>query len=214
MNQPINQVADPDLRSLLNAHRTELFSTLNCHQVGQIVSFNAALQTAVVKISINKQVVDYTKRPAAFIYLPYPLLTDCPVFIPSGGTGYLTFPITAGDPCLVLFNDRDLDNWFAGGANTPANSTRMHDLSDGMVLVGVRNQVGALAAFNEDSAELAYAGGKLKIADKVALDGDETTLKLLFDKVITALTALNAKTGPSAATQIADVTTESGKLFQ
>lgn len=214
MNQPIQQVVDPDLRSLLNAHRQEIFAGLNCQQVGEIVTFNDALQTATVKIGMNKQVVDYTKTPPAFIYLPYPLLTDCPVFMPAGGTGRLTFPIKPGDPCLILFNDRDLDNWFSGGANTPPNSGRMHDLSDGLVLVGIRSKALAYGDYNTDSAELRYKDGKLLLADKVALNGKDSDLKTMFSKVIAALTALDAKTGPSAAAQITAVTTESGKLFQ
>lgn len=213
-NVPQTQVADPDLRALLNAHRREIFSSLNCHQVGEIVAFNSAKQTATVKIGMSKQVVDYTKNPPAYINKNYPLLTDCPIFIPSGGTGYLTFPVAAGDPCLVLFNDRDLDNWFKGGPGSPPNGTRAHDLSDGLVLVGFRHEADAIVGYDTTSAVLAYAGGKLKIADKVALDGDETTLKNVLNAIITALTALNGKTGPSAATQIAAAQTEINDLMQ
>lgn len=212
-NQPIAQVTDPDLRSLLLAFKQEIMGTLNCHQVGQIVSFDSGKQTATVKLAINKQVVDYTQNPPQWIYLPYPLLTDCPVFIPSGGTGRLTFPVAAGDPCLVLFNDRDLDNWFSGGSNTPPNSNRTHDLSDGMVLVGVRNLATKLTAYNTSQAELAFAGGKLKVGDKVALDGNASTLKIVLNTLITALTALDAKTGPSAATQIALAQTQINNLM-
>lgn len=215
MNQPIAQIPQPDLRSVLNAHRREIFAALNCHQVGVIVSFDQALQTATVKIAMNKQVVDYTQTPPAYVYKPYPLLTDCPVFFAGGGeNGALTFPVAAGDPCVLIFNDRDLDNWFAGGANTPPNSSRQHDLSDGMVLVGFRNKVNAIADFDPDHARLSFKGGKLLIGDKVALDGDLSTLRDVLQKVVDALTALNAKTGPSAAAQIALVTTEIDKLLE
>lgn len=212
---PQTQIPDPDLRSLLNAHRREIFSSLNCHQLAEIVKFDPDAQTATVKIAMNKQVVDYTKNPPAYIYLPYPLLTDCPVFFAGGGDkGALTFPVVPGDSCLVLFNDRDIDNWFTGGANTPPNSSRQHDLSDGLVLVGFRNKAGAIQDFDQDNAKLSFQGGALKIADKVALDGDLSTLRDVLEKVVDALTALNAKTGPSAAAQIALVTTEIDKLLQ
>lgn len=212
--QPIQQIPDPDLRALLNAHRRETMALLNCHQVGEIVAFDQTLQTATVKIAMNKQVVDYTKTPAAFVYVPYPLLTDCPVYFPSGGGARLTYPVAAGDPCVILFNDRDIDNWFTGGANTPPNSSRVHDLSDGLVLVGFRNKATALANFYADGAELAAAGGSLKIADKVALDGSASTLRAVLEKVVAMGTALDAKTGPSAAAQILAVTTEINKLLQ
>lgn len=214
MNAPIQQIPDPDLGSLLNARSRDTSANLNCHQVGVIVSFDPDKQTASVKIAMNKQVVDYSKNPPAFNYLPYPVLTDCPVFMPAGGTGRLTFPIQPGDPCIIIFNDRDLDNWFSGGASTPPNSSRIHDLSDGIVLVGIRNVALAYGDYNTASAELRYKDGALLLADKVALNGKDSDLKTMFAKVIAALTALDAKTGPSAATQIAAVTTESGKLFQ
>lgn len=214
-NQPILPIPEPDLRALLTAHRRDVSSSLYCHLVGEIVSFDPETQTASVKIAVNKQVVDYRRNPPAFIYLPYPVLTDCPVYFPSGGTnGHLTFPVAPGDPCLVMFHDRDLDNWFNGGANTPPNSDRQHDLSDGMVLVGVRNRAGVIADFYEDGAEVASGGGKLRIADKVALDGADSTLRTVLQKVKDALTALDAKTGPSAATQILAVQTELDKLLQ
>lgn len=212
---PQTQIPDPDLRSLLNAHRREIFGSLNCHQLGEIVSFDPALQTATVKIATNKQVVDYKKNPPAYVYLPYPLLTDCPVYFAGGGPkGALTFPVAPGDQCLVLFNDRDIDNWFAGGANTPPNSSRQHDLSDGLVLVGFRNKAGALPSVDADHASLTYKGGALLVGDKLALSGDLSTLRAVLEKVVDALTALNAKTGPSAGTQIAAVTTEINNLLE
>ncbi len=213
-NEPITPVPEPDLRALLNAQMRILFSTLNCHQVGEVVSFDPVRQTASVKIAMNKQVVDYRQRPARYTFVPYPVLTDCPVFFASGGDGRLTFPVTAGDPCLVLFNDRDIDNWFSGGPNTPPNSDRQHDLSDGMIIVGFRYKAAALADFYADGAELAFGDSRLRLADKVALDGKDSTLKTLVTVLIAALTRLDTKTGPSAATEIAAVSTEATKLFQ
>jgi hypothetical protein len=49
-------------------------------------------------------------------------------------------PIQSGDTCLVLFCDRDLDNWFESGQITTLNSNRVHDLSDGVALVGIRHK--------------------------------------------------------------------------
>ncbi len=213
-NQPITQIPDPDLRALLNAHRAEIFGSFNAHQVGEVVSFDEDVQTATVKISLNKQVVDFTKSPPAYVYLPYPLLTDCPVYSPSGGKGWLTFPVTAGDPCLVLFNDRDLDNWFEGGGNVPPNSDRKHDLSDGLVIVGFRSRTKAIPDFYMDGAELRFDESFLRLAAKVKLANADTDLKAVLTKVVLALTALDAKTGPSAAVPIAAVTTEINKLLQ
>lgn len=212
--KPVTTVNDPDLKSLLEQVKTGILASINCSQVGEIVSFDPAKQTAQVQLKIMRLFVDRTSTPAKYVPKTYPLLVDCPVFIPAGGSGRLTFPIQPGDPCLVVFNDRDIDNWYETGTTLPPNSPRLHDLSDGFVLVGFRNKANAITDFNATDAELRFAGGILKLNDKVALNGADASLRTVLQKIIDALTALNAKTGPSAATQISDAQTETDNLLQ
>lgn len=204
----IASVESPDLFTLITQFLQNFAFNFNCHQVGVIKSFDAAKQTAQIQICVLRQVPDLDSQPPVFKSVPYPLLLDCPVFVPAGGSGYLTFPVTAGDSCLVLFNDRDIDIWFDTGGTALPNSQRAHDLSDGLALVGFRNKANALAAYSTTGAELAFAGGKLNINDKIALNAAALTLKTLLTDIKAALTALNAKTGPSAATEIAQVATD------
>lgn len=232
MNPPIQSPVPPDLRALLDIFKSELRYDLNCHQVGQIISFDASKQTASVQISVLKTLPDGKQ-------VPYPVLGDCPVAILSGGTAYLQMPIQSGDPCLVLFNDRDIDNWFTTGNVVAPNTERAHDLSDGLVIVGVRNLGNKLAGYLLTGAALvnngarvtvlntgaiqitgkeggtvtvdtsgnlsleAEDGASLTLDDKVALDSASGSLSSVLSALMTALTALNGKTGPSAATQIA-----------
>jgi hypothetical protein len=211
---PVGTVYDPNLKSLLEQVKRDVLTTINCSQVGEIVSFDAAKQTAKVQLKIMRLIADRTSSPIVYIPKICPLLIDCPVMILSGGNGRLTFPIAAGDPCLVVFNDRDIDNWFATGATLPPNSTRLHDLSDGLAIVGFRNQANAITDYNTDDAELRFAGGVLKVNDKIALDGAVAGLKSTLQKIIDALTRLDLKTGPSAATQIAAAQTEADAFLQ
>ncbi|CAK9250669.1 unnamed protein product [Sphagnum jensenii] len=46
-------------------------------------------------------------------------------------------PIAQGDQCLILFNDRSIDNWFTSGQVQPLASSRLHSFSDGIALVGL-----------------------------------------------------------------------------
>lgn len=69
-----------------------------------------------------------------------PLLLDCPVCFPGGGGATLTFPIKPGDECLVVFASRCIDSWWQLGGVRGQAEIRMHDLSDGFVLPGVRSQ--------------------------------------------------------------------------
>lgn len=211
---PISTVYDPNLKSLLDQVKRDVLTTINCSQVGEIVVFDAAKQTAQIQLKIMRLVADRTAQPVVYIPKICPLLIDCPVMVLSGGSGRITFPILPGDTCLVVFNDRDIDNWFKTGATLPPNSTRLHDLSDGLAIVGFRTQANAISGYNTTDAELRFAGGALKVNNKIALDGADAGLKSTLQKIIDALTALNGKTGPSAVTQINAAQTEANNFLQ
>ena len=191
-------VVPPDLRATLNAFRTELFYNLNCHQLGEIVSFDAATQTATIQLMVDIQTNDAVYR--------YPLLTNCPVFVLSGANGCITMPVAVGDSCLVLFNDRDIDNWYESGTEAVPNSTRTHDLSDGLALVGFRNQANKIFGYDPTEVQIRNGTGKIAItADtgKVKVSNDLGSLLNAMNKIILALTALNTvKSGGTAAAQI------------
>lgn len=170
-SQPTAPATPPTLRALLDSFRQEILLALNCHEVGRIAAFDSDKQIASVEIASLTTLPDGSTTP-------YPLLTDCPVFFPNGGGGVLTFPVTVGDPCLVLFHDHDLDNWFSTGNAVAPNTRRSHSLSDGLVLVGFRNLSNPISDFSSDSVQLRYKGGMITLdVDgnlKVDTDGGAT----------------------------------------
>jgi hypothetical protein len=196
-----SSIADPTLRVLLDTWQNSTLLRLNCHRLGTIVSFDPASQTASVQITALAVIGDQT--------LAYPVLTDCPVFVASGSTGYLTFPIVAGDTCLILFNDRDIDSWFEAGATTAPNSGRLHDLSDGLVLVGFRHKGNPVPDYSPYDTELRRAKAVVGLDEDslISIRNEITSLKNILTTLITALNALNTKTGPDSSTQIAAANT-------
>ena len=84
----------------------------------------------------------------------YPLLVDVPVIFPRGGGCTLTFPVSAGDECLLIFADRCIDFWWqSGGIQEPVDS-RMHDLSDAFAIVGPQSQVHKISGISTSAAQL------------------------------------------------------------
>lgn len=222
MNTPLASPVPPDLRAVQDALRQEIFFALNCHQVGVIEEYDPAKQMASVRIAVLRI------TPAGEV--PYPLLTHCPVYFPSGGDAYMTFPVRKGDTCLVLFNDRDLDNWFTTGNVVTPNSSRAHSLSDGMVLVGLRHLGNQPADVDPDAVSIWNAGTQISIRNdgtvKIALDGaakvqienGTVSLKDAFDALFATLTAW-VNTGGSTPntttlTAIAAVKTQVDDLLQ
>ena len=158
MTPTLQSTALPNLRMLLDQYKQEVGYGLNCHEVGTIVSFDATKQTASVQIAVLRLLPGGETTP-------YPILTNCPVFVLSGGAAALTMPIAAGDTCLVLFNDRDLDIWATTGNTAVPNSGRFHDLSDGLVLVGFRHALNPVAGYLTTEAALVNAGSKVSVAN-------------------------------------------------
>jgi hypothetical protein len=68
-----------------------------------------------------------------------PLLLDCPVLWQGGGGMTATFPIEKDDECLVIIASRCIDQWYEKGGVQDSPELRMHDLSDGFALVGLRS---------------------------------------------------------------------------
>ncbi len=163
MSGPIQSPTPPDLRALLDSFKQEVLTSLNCHLLGKIISFDATKQTASVQIQQTKILPDGST-------VPYPLLTDCPVQFPSGGGAFLTLPVAAGDSCLVLFHDTDIDNWFETGNVAQPNSVRSHSLSDGLVIPGFSNLGDPIPDFPATKAALRYAGASISINADGSMD--------------------------------------------
>jgi hypothetical protein len=151
----IKQISPPDLTDLLNVNNTEVSKNINCVQIGIIESFESATQTATIRLAL-KQVVEILPDGTRILQ-EYPLLLVCPVIFLYGGAAFLSMPVQVGDNCIVLFNDREIDQWYSnGGVQTPL-STRKHDLSDAIALVGIKNLQTNIADYLNNGIRLSYA---------------------------------------------------------
>jgi len=114
---------------------------------GIIVSYDPAKQTAEVQPAIRRI---FTGTGAVNL----PLCVDVPVAFPGGGDFYLTFPVEPGDECILLFSERAIDNWYSAGDVQDPAEYRLHDLSDGLAMVGLNSQPRKLSNVQTDGAEL------------------------------------------------------------
>ena len=142
-----DQTNPPNFSDVLKLLKRDIFVSMNCVQIGEIQAFDSTDQTASIQISL-KQVVD-KEADGTKVIKEKPILLKCPVVNLTGGSAYLSMPITKGDTCIVLFNDREIDNWFtSGGIQTPLTE-RAHDISDGLAIVGIRNLQNAITDYFE-----------------------------------------------------------------
>lgn len=167
---------DPEepLRLALDGKQAQIWTALP----GIIQSFNASAMTCTVQPAISGTVRQQDGKSAL---IKMPLLLDCPVCFPGGGGCTLTFPIAAGDECLVVFASRCIDSWWALGGVQGQAEHRMHDLSDGFVLPGVRSQPRKFQVSgktqlrtNDGATYVEIENGAIKLKGNVTIEGNLT----------------------------------------
>lgn len=173
--EPRERYNDPieAIRTAQDGHQAQIWTALP----GIVQSFNAAAVTVSVQPAVKGQMRGQDGKTTQ---INLPLLVDVPVVFPRGGGFTLTFPVAAGDECLLVFSSRCIDGWWQEGGSQPALDQRMHDLSDAFALIGPMSQkrrVGGVSATamqlrSDDGAtyvEIGAAGVRMK-ALAVTLD--------------------------------------------
>lgn len=148
---PLNSVPNhPTLSDLLNLVKKEIMLDLNCCHVGTIQSFNAATMTVVASINYTKTFFQLNATSGLYqpVQVNYAPVVDCPIVCLGGGKTNITFPIAQGDECLLIFNDRSIDSWFASGQFGPVPAGRFHAFSDAFALVGVKSTPNVLKVYD------------------------------------------------------------------
>lgn len=217
-----NEVSLPDV---LNLHKKDISLNLNCHHIGTIQTFDASQQTASVTINYTRTYFQFNGDTGAYdnTLVNYPIIAEAPVICMGGGPASLTFPIATGDECLVLFNDRDMDNWFTGGSGSPNATARLHSFADALVIVGIRSLANVLTNYDATRAVLQNGTTLVGVGPShVKIANNSTTLNTLLQSLITDLQSLVTQTAaitvasfgapPNNAAAIAAIGTQLGTL--
>lgn len=142
---------------------------------GIIASFDPDTQTASVQPAVKRI---FTERGAVNL----PLCVDVPVAFPGGGDFFLTFPVKAGDECMLHFSERCIDFWHANGGVQLPGEYRLHDLSDAVAAVGINSQPRKIPGFNATATELRNREGTTHV--QIKPDGTITNLNLVGSTVL------------------------------
>ncbi len=193
-------IAETKLEDVLDVFGRNLKISLNCVKVGSIEGIDYATMTASVQLLFQKKMRDGT-------YQTVKVLQDCPVFTLQGGGYSLQLPVAKGDTALVLFSDRNLDNWYTTGGMAPPADGRLHDLSDAIALVGLNAlarpltpQPAATGAVLTDAAGTTQLG---LVAGKLTAQNASGTLLTALNDLTTALNTLNGVVASMTTASIA-----------
>lgn len=141
---------------------------------GIIDFFDAKNQTAtVIPAILMKTFIDGEKGT-----LEYPPIINAPVVFPfASKAGFaLTIPIRRGDPCIILFSQRSIDNWHDRGGIQPSEdgvSSRHHDLTDAIVLMAAAPYPQVLGQWEGKGIQIRNRSGSSTVTvfdDRIVID--------------------------------------------
>ena len=108
--------------------RTALLEINTC-MPGIIKGYDPATRTATVQPAIKRTTVEGE-------IVSRPLLEEVPVVFPYAGSQGITFPLNDGDPCLLIFSQRSIDDWVTLKLEGEVTDTRLHDINDAFCIPG------------------------------------------------------------------------------
>ena len=186
------------LADLQTSVEMDLFAKFHSHKIGIIQSFNNENQTAEIQLVDIFVKDNYDRKEGVEKQPKYTtLLVDCPVSIPCNNGKGFTFPVQAGDYCLVHFNDRDIDNWFEGSNSSKPKTQRMHHIADGIAYIGIHSESNPIENYNEDAPEIRNGDSKIIVDEKISIKNAAHNLSTVLDNLIVALTTLKVQDGPT-----------------
>lgn len=101
-----------------------------------IVSYDEDARTATVKVHYSDHYESEGTEPNREDWPPLP---DCPVLWPRSGKFVFTWPLSKGDPVMLVFSQRSLQEWSASDGKTDIGSFLLstHNPSDAVVMPGL-----------------------------------------------------------------------------
>lgn len=119
---------------------------------GRVLSYDAGSNRASVQPTGNFKSNDGRS-------IAYPAIHSVPVVFPlgMGGKAGMTFPLSSGDFCLLIFAESQLDDFLTGG---DSDDPRSHSLNDAVCIPGLYS-----SGVNDapDTVCLRYGGSKVQL---------------------------------------------------
>lgn len=129
-----NENSKPTLEStILNSIRGALVDT-HTTLIAKITKVNQKTIDCKPVISrlVNNKTVDL------------PTFVDVPIINFLGGSSSIQMPLSVGDYAVLFVIERCFDEWYSGNDFKPPLEARIHDYSDCIALVGLKNMQGEL----------------------------------------------------------------------
>lgn len=140
---------------------------------GTIQSFDAKKNRVSVKPSIKKKIGNKT--------ISYPIINEVPIQYPRSKDAAITFPITKGDGCIILFSETSMENYFNSLNNeVEPGDSRKFSLSDAICIPGISPFTTPGQIGDGKSLKIVYKG-KTIILNDAGITIDNGLYKILIN---------------------------------
>lgn len=148
-----------EIKSIIKGWMDTRASNIHTSMPGKVVSYNPSTNRASVQPNGAYKSEDGRN-------IPYPIIHNVPIQFPmgQGGTAGITFPINAGDGCLLVFSETQNDD-FLGGNKGDSPDNRRHSLNDAIAIPGVYAGAAPSNVAHPGDVCLFKGGTMLRISD-------------------------------------------------
>ncbi len=137
---------------------------------GTVLSYDHATQRATVQVGVRSKI--RASRGGEITNVDVPPIPGVPVCFPSAAGYAITWPLSPGDPVLLVFSERSIDEWKAtGNASNDAQDVRRFDLSDAIAIPGSVSPAQPIPAAGRDAAALVIQAATVKLGSSTATEG-------------------------------------------
>lgn len=161
----------------------------------KLFQLHTALPAIITAVDLDNQTIDAQVAIKLRInnsgYLSsteYPILPKIPFFTLQNGDYAITVPPKIGDTCLLIFAERETDDFLqTGKISEPLTvGSRKHDINDGFAIVGFNPGISKIKDFDSEGIVIRSKDGKRKIhvgLDKINVESNDSSLFLTNEKI-------------------------------
>lgn len=177
---PVEQTSN-EIKTIIKSWMDDKTDNLHTALPGRIISFASGSNRASVQPVGSYKAKDERR-------IPYPVIYNVPVVFPTGngGSAGITFPISAGDGCLLIFAEDNLEDFLSGG---DSDDTRKHSLNDAVCIPGLYSG-GSTANAGDNGNVVIYNGScrmtitqsGIEVTGGIKVSGDVVAAGISLDR--------------------------------
>lgn len=125
MTDNFNNFANvPSLMKILDMKQFETMAKINCMRIGIIQSVNGLEAECLIT---NKKTIGINANGVSEV-VEYPPIT-ARIYYMGNSENNINYPLLQGQPCLLLFNDREFTSYFETGEVSTCATDELHTLN-------------------------------------------------------------------------------------